>query len=345
MRRMLAAAASLFLSVPVLALPTGIYFFGDSLTDVGNASAVYATLPHAPGDPATIPGPPYDPPGGGKRGSNGKLYADVLAEGLGFTATPSESGGNDFAFGGARTRYQIFGSPYQGILEQVATFKALPGAADSSALYVLWGGSNNLQDIITRKAVDVNGNPIPNVAQTIGDIAGAISALHAEGARKILVPNVVDLALVPRIAGPLQELALTNPTLAAFLRNRYLTLSLGYNAGLATTLEALEHSLAGLDIIEFDAFSNLNEIIAHASRYGFTNTSARCYTGDDQNFSGGGSVCAHPEDYLWWDGIHPTAALHHILGQRMLASLPEPGTLLLMSLALAASLRRRRAHH
>ncbi|MBK8579458.1 MAG: PEP-CTERM sorting domain-containing protein [Candidatus Accumulibacter sp.] len=29
----------------------------------------------------------------------------------------------------------------------------------------------------------------------------------------------------------------------------------------------------------------------------------------------------------------------------MLASLPEPGTLLLMSLALAASLRRRRAHH
>ena len=81
MRRMLAAAASLFLSVPVLALPTGIYFFGDSLTDVGNASAVYATLPHAPGDPATIPGPPYDPPGGGKRGSNGKLYADVLAEG------------------------------------------------------------------------------------------------------------------------------------------------------------------------------------------------------------------------------------------------------------------------
>ncbi|KFB71292.1 MAG: Lipase 1 precursor [Candidatus Accumulibacter phosphatis] len=341
MRHLLSAAVSLFLSVPALAAPTGIYFFGDSLTDVGNATMVYTTLTHPPGAPATVPGPPYDPLGGNRRGSNGKLYADILAEGLGFSATPSETGGNDYAFGGARTRYQTLGSEYKGILEQVATFTAPPGPVDSGALYVLWGGSNNLQDIITGKAVDVNGHPIPNLSQTIGDISSAIQTLYADGAREILVPNVADLTLVPRIREQLNALAAVNPAAAAAQGAQIRGLSMAYNAGLATTLGVLEQNLTGLEIIDFDIFSNLNEIIANAASYGFTDTTHRCYTGDDVNFTGGGTVCSNPDAYLWWDGIHPTTALHTILGQRMLAAVPEPTTLMLVALALTVTFRLR----
>ncbi len=323
MRHMLVAAFSAFVSVPAMAVSTGVYFFGDSLTDVGNVTAVYSMVPHPPGAPATIPGAPYAQ----GRASNGPIYADVLAAGLGagFTATPSVLGGNDFAYGGARTRYQVFGAPFQGILDQVATFRARPGPADSGALYVLWGGSNNLQDIILGKTTDVNGNPIPTVGQTIGDIASAIGSLYAEGARKILVPNVPDLALVPRVR-----------EFGAAAQAGAHALSVGYNAGLASTLTALESSLTGLDIIGFDTFSNLNEVIAHQSLYGFSDTEHRCYTGDDVGFTGGGSVCANPDEYLFWDGIHPTTALHTLIGERMLASIPEPGTLLLIALAIGS---------
>ncbi|WP_300454537.1 SGNH/GDSL hydrolase family protein [Accumulibacter sp.] len=327
MRHLFVAVLTAFVSIPAIATPTGVYFFGDSLTDVGNVTAVYATVPHPPGAPATIPGAPYDPEG---RASNGPIYADVVAAGLGtgFSATPSVLGGNDFAFGGARTRYQIFGAPFKGILDQVASFTARPGPADSSALYVLWGGSNNLQDIILGKTSDVNGNPIPTVGQTISDLASAIGALYADGARKIFVPNVPDLALVPRVRefGPAAQAGAH-------------ALSVAFNAGLASTLAALEAGLSGLDIIDFDTYANLNEVIAHKSLYGFTNTTSRCYTGDDTGFTGGGTVCANPDEYLFWDGIHPTSALHTLLGERMLARIPEPTTLLLMTLALGISCR------
>lgn len=174
--RAIVASAAALLTLTAQAAPfSGIYFFGDSLTDVGNVTAVYATLPHPPGAPAVIPGAPYF----NNRASNGPLYADVLAAGLGFTATPSATGGNDYAFGGARTRYQLFGAPYLGIVDQVAAFRALPGPADPGALYVLFAGSNNLQDILVGKTTDALGHPVPGVAGTLGDIGAMLAGLYA----------------------------------------------------------------------------------------------------------------------------------------------------------------------
>jgi phospholipase/lecithinase/hemolysin len=78
------------------------------------------------------------------------------------------------------------------------------------------------------------------------------------------------------------------------------------------------------------------------STYGFTNTTDRCYTGDDTGFTGGWKRFARTlRSTCGWDGIHPTTALHTLLGQRMLAAVPEPGTLLLMGLALALGFARR----
>lgn len=334
MRLIIAACLSLCASWSAWAVPfSDVYFFGDSLTDTGNVTTVYAGLPKPPGAPAVIPGPPYDAQG---RASNGLLYADVLAAGLGHDATAFERGGSNFAYGGARTRYQLFGPPFLGLIDQVAQFRALPARAHPNALFVVWGGSNNLQDIFIGRTTDPLGRPIPGVGQTLADLAGLLDALADEGARTLLVPNVPNLGRVPRVrelGGPAGQAAATG-------------LVQSFNAGLGNVLDnfALLHPTVRL--IRFDAFAALEDIVANAPSHGIVNLTDRCYTGDDVGFTGGGSVCAQPDSHLFWDGIHPTAATHRLLGEAMLraALVPEPQTWLLMAGGLALLLGLSRAH-
>ena len=109
---------------------------------------------------------------------------------------------------------------------------------------------------------------------------------------------------------------------------------MSFNQLLDISLRALETTLNGLDIIAFDTFSALNDIVTDPSRHGLSNTTDRCYTGDDLGFTGGGSICANPDQYLFWDGIHPTSAVHGILGRQMFVAVPEPGTLALLCAGL-----------
>jgi phospholipase/lecithinase/hemolysin len=56
-------------------------------------------------------------------------------------------------------------------------------------------------------------------------------------------------------------------------------------------------------------------------------------------------ACANPDQYLFWDGVHPTAAAHRMLGDAFMAAVPEPGgiALLLVALLAMAVIRRRAA--
>jgi outer membrane lipase/esterase len=284
--------------------------------------------------PRASPGAPYFE----GRSSNGPIYADVLAAGLGFTATPSVLGGNDYAFGGARTRYQLFGAPYLGVVDQVAQFRALPGPADPGALYVLWAGANNLQDILVGRTIDALGHPVPGVAGTLGDIATMLAGLYTEGARSILVPNVPNLGRVPRVA-----------ELGAGAIAAGNALSTAFDNGLTTVLDGFVIAHPDVHLFRFDTYGALEDIIARAPSLGLTDLTDRCYTGDDLGFTGGGSVCANPDSFLFWDGIHPTTGVHAILGEEMLAVLgiPEPATTTLFgagALALLVSRRRTTAY-
>ncbi|WP_280154451.1 SGNH/GDSL hydrolase family protein [Piscinibacter sp. XHJ-5] len=325
MRKIVATLLTLLAAGAATAQPfSGVHFFGDSLTDTGNVTTVYAAIPHPPGAPAVVPGPPYDPEG---RASNGPLYADVLAQGLGFSALASQRGGSNYAYGGARTRYQLFGPPFLGINDQVAQFRALPGAADPHALYVLWAGANNLQDIFLGRTTDPLGQPIPTLSQTLDDIDSMLNGLADEGARHLLVPNVPNLGRVPRV----RELGGAPGQAAAT------ALVQAFNGELDTLLDGFAASHPDVHLIRFDSYASFEGIVANAATHGLTNLTDRCYTGDDLGFTGGGSVCEHPDQYLFWDGIHPTAVTHRLLGEAMLAAavVPEPATVLLLAFGLS----------
>src|SRR3982751_1578079 len=95
-RSLFFCSAALLISAPAPPAAAGpfsnLVMFGDSLSDIGNIAQ--APLINTPG--------PYYWNG---RFSNGPVYAETLATGLGLPALnrSTASGGNDFAYGGAKT--------------------------------------------------------------------------------------------------------------------------------------------------------------------------------------------------------------------------------------------------
>ena len=211
-----------------------------------------------------------------------------------------------------------------GLLSQTGEILAAGPIADPGALFFVWGGGNDL-------FIDPSAATVENA---INNLALAISMLYGGGARQFLVPNLPDLSRTP-----------SGQNLPPAERDGLQALSIGFNAGLAGALSGLS-ALPGIDIELFDTFALFNAMLANPGAFGFSNTSMPCITVD---LVVGGSVCADPDAYVFWDSVHPTTAAHQVLGNAFAAAvaepIPEPASIALLSLGigLAAAARRRRA--
>ena len=288
-----------------------IVAFGDSLSDNGNVfAATKAGLGFG------IPVAPY----WNGRFSNGPVAVEVMAQTLGLPLV-------DYAFGGALTgttnRAGIPGLP--GIQNEVDQFTSSLSAAgktaDASALYFLWGGGNDFFSAADKVAA---------VAPAIANLTGQVSQLHGAGAREFFVP------LLPDLSSTLESIN-GGPVAQAQAH----ALSVLFNTNLAAALQGLQGSLSGATIHVFDPNPSLlagrDAIVAEGGT-----TTASCWTG---NYTGtGGTLCANPDLYTLWDGVHPTARLHLAMGQAMAAAVPELSTvgLALVGLLIAGAAARQR---
>lgn len=322
---------------PAVSMPASAYsslsILGDSLSDSGNFAAVYGGaiaggLIGPPAFPPAIPSNVYFP----GTFSNGPNYSVALAGALGLQANPSVLGGTNYAFGAARTGYhglQALSPQFRGLVQQRDKLLADHPVLDADGLYVVFGGSNNVQDILNSA---LTGTPAPtSVGATVGDIGGIVNDLFTHGAGTVMVVNLPDLGLVPRIT-----------ELGATAVNAARSFSVAINAGIAG--EVAKQEAQGRNVIAFDLFSLLNGLMANPGAVGITNTTGRCFAGDDINFFPGGAVCGNPDEHVFWDGIHPTAKVHAILGNAMaVAAVPEPETwaLLCVGIVFVAVARRK----
>jgi phospholipase/lecithinase/hemolysin len=337
MRPLSLALVTAFTLTPALAQAapfSSLYVFGDSLSDTGNLSALAAaTIPGL-----VVPGAPYET----GRASDGPVAVEVMAAQLGLTAQAVASGGTNYAVIGAATGEvpNPLGTPgptadnyaevllnvnlpvSTGLVSQVGLFVSQQvGPIDPNALFFIWAGTNdffiNDQD------------PSTVIPTAVGRIAGSITALAALGAREFFVPNLPDLSLTPGGGAVLQDQTMT------------------FNAALALQLTQLETQL-GVNILGFDTDALFDAILLNPSAYGLTNVTQPCYTGPPLAVFPGGQACATPGSYLFWDGSHPTARGHELLGLAFAEAIraeavPEPGVLVLTALGLAAWRRRRAA--
>jgi 3-phytase len=298
-----------------------IVAFGDSLTDIGNVFTSQLQM----GNPGLPPSPPYD----NGRFSNGTIWVERLASGLGLPPlTPSLLGGTNHAWGGANTGPGTSVSGIPNIGEQINLFLISGNVPAANQLFVVWGGANDIINAVTV--------PDPAViARNIADhIATIVNAAPTGTALNFLVPNLPPLGNTPRALWQGQNV---DPNIPATLN----ALSTAFNTFLPDALEDVEESLNGV-IYQPDTFSLNQAILMDPAAFGFTNVTDTARLGSNllggppDFFSPGTDVVSNPDEYLFFDDIHPTRALHEIFGEEALAlvgasAVPEPSTMLLIA--------------
>lgn len=305
----LVAIAALFFTggaVPTAAKgPYGrIVVFGTSLSDAGNAFALLgesSTPPDYDLDPFLIPSAPYAK--GGHHFSNGATWVEQLARPMGLAGSvrpalmSMDPGALNFAVGAARAREDDVNYNLE---TQVAAFlQHVGGVAPSDGLYAIEMGSNDVRDAFAAYVAGGGGQPI--LAEAITAIADSVGALYAAGARQFLIWRVPNIGLTPAILG-LDKLVPGAADLANLLTT-------GFNGGLDQVVLQLS-ALPETTITRLDAFALLNTVVATPAVYGLTTVDAACVTPSAPPFT-----CRQPDKYLFWDGIHPTAATHAIVAQ------------------------------
>ncbi len=118
----------------------------------------------------------------------------------------------------------------------------------------------------------------------------------------------------------------------------------GFNGAYAGAVDSwkTEAGLAGAHLYTFDTFAAHSQLFGVAVQQGW-NINNGCLLPVD----GATEAMSACNVSFYVDDIHPTTAVHQILGQQMAAAVPEPQTMLLMAGGLVALMgmarRRQRA--
>jgi len=310
------AMCALLLPWEASAVPiTGLYVFGDSLGDTGNAYVARKTVQTTPIPSAGfIPDVAYDNRGAGLLPalSNGAIWNELVAETLGVSQNPSRNGGTSYAQLGARMTPGVNPDNNQpSVVDQFQDFASQTSGsdADGNAMYTVWGGGNDARDATFALAggrADIADQLIAGYGQSLDLV---IRGLIGEGARKIVVPNVPSIGFSPAVG---EAAALFGQPELISLAN---SIASEFNEVWALTLHGIEMEL-DIDLIEVDVFNVLADIVENPFDYGLTNVTQGCAF-----FA---NCIADPTGFFFWDGLHPTTQGHSILAATALAAIPEP---------------------
>lgn len=261
--------------------------FGDSLSDNGN---LYR---------ATANTQPTSPPYFQGRFSNGPVFTELL----GFTAGVSAAGAPvtgsiNYAYGGSRTDNTVAFPP--GMRQQLTTYTTAGGVFGARDLVSVLGGANNIFQAFPGAAAS------PLTAQTVmtgvansaaADINFIVSSVAGAGAGTVLVTNLPRLGLTPQFSASNPLVGASGSALADYAGSTF-------NSALATGLIATAAARPNSNIILFDIAKVSDSLATDPARFGLTNVTTPCLNGV--------TVCATPDTYLYWDGVHPTAAGHRL---------------------------------
>lgn len=313
-----------------------IIAFGDSMTDNGNiyklTSEAHRVLPVIPVIPKT---PPYYK----GRFSNGPIWVDNLSDAMN---VPLE----DYAYGGSWAEPIVdskLNVPFG--LEMQVTYYLFKSALDfnkSRHLYIIWSGANDY----------IQGRDDAEYAtsNTVATIEKEIEWLIYYGAKYIYVLNIPNLGLIP-------EVTASGPDFAQKVGE----LTKLHNKKLSQMIKRLRKEYPDVKLISGDTSSYFEDIMVNPSKYSLKNVTDSCYGGgywlknnlaDINEIKAAKeanidilkspslreaylnsrlgntltkNVCGRPQEYLFWDHIHPTQDAHRIISDLALKRLNANG--------------------
>jgi phospholipase/lecithinase/hemolysin len=319
---------------------TRYIFFGDSLVDNGNsyiATDILLGVP-SPSDLHCVDGI-SDCPG---RYSNGANWTDLLAPTqylymqyyfsndnnaspcIKNLATATEcdklqpppvnyTGSLNFSFGASTSGDdRILNGPTHvpGFMTQVDDlsyfFPSIEGATAA-----VWTGGNDYSGFIFAQGYQPGSSEAisTEVDRVIANIESGLTAIADMKASHAIVLNLIDLDKVPNFVF---FLAGNDP-----LTSDLISLYSQHNAALPSVLKSLEAN-SGIDTVLVDANAMYDDFRTRPELYGFRNI-----TGD--GFGNGGGACtdvnqtqpdtANCNEYLYWDGTHPTTMAHRYVAE------------------------------
>ena len=222
------------------------------------------------------------------------------------TITDSLDGGTNYAYGSATnsggTQVVMYGPgnaltvTINNVGQQIASYLATNPTINSSTLFVVWCGANDLLQATTTAQIVTAG-------QT--DIANVQTLINA-GATNIMIPNLPPLGAIPRLNQT--GAAAVQATAAAAAYNQVIA------AGIAG-LPAANPSKT-LHLFAPDNYSLFNTIlVAPTSIYGLVNV-----------VNSSQELAINPDTYLFWDDLHPTTRVHQLVGAAAKNLLTETST-------------------
>ena len=254
--------------------------FGDSLSDNGNSLFLFGA-----------PQPPYY----NGRWSNGPNWVDYFPSVAhhfptvaAYFPNPDNDNGTNFAVFGSVSA-DLLESERTGFPAQIPAYLAsVGGRAAVDDLYVIWIGVNDFSAGISP-------------TETVANIRDGIAQLRKAGARTFIVINVPDISLTPAV------IALGGAVVQAarqfvFTVNALLEaeiLSFGWSHGIRIEL--------------VDVNSIFTQLVYNPGQFGFTNSTGEAY--DPSLPISSTNPASDPNDYVFWDGFHPTTRVHYITAQ------------------------------
>jgi outer membrane lipase/esterase len=307
-------AAILMTSVSAGAMP--IVAFGDSLSDTGNVSILTG---------GAIPPAPYYFE---ERFSNGAIWLDQIGTALDGAVDPVLGDGTNFAFGAARVTAAPLVPSLRAQTNAFLNATAATGA-DPTALYVVYGGGNDVRDAIG------SDDPIGSITTAAEQLAGIVGDLADAGAVDIVVPTLANVGRLPEV----RQAGAAVVGLAGLL-------STVFNQTLAQGLAGLETS-GQVNLIRPDFFGLLETITASPSSFGLTNVTDACLPVTPFAVPADATACSDPDEFLFWDLQHPTTVGHGLFADAALdairaalapVTVPEPWPMALMAPLLLAGI-------
>ena len=285
-----------------------VIVFGDSLSDSGNAARL---RPLPPGTSFTTNPDP--------------VWSEIVAETFGASGMNSLAGGANYAFAGACVNPTTpcatdelpphLRSPR--VTQQIGAYlSSRSDQADPNALYVIWGGANDIADSVLADPPNAGRHTVAAASVNVAQIR----RLREAGARHVVVFNLPDLSTSPYAVnlGQVAQGALTQ-------------LGTAYNEGLHAGIRESEDGIVPINVFAF-----FNEIVENHETYGITDTTGTACGEPDAGTAV--SITCGPEgspypvtdksdenqQYLFADRSHPSGATHAMIASMVTSTLAAP---------------------